>query len=60
MDLSSSDLPNEITTIVKEVTVKKTVIYEITATIPVNYVLEMHDINDNDFTPDDILLFLKS
>ena len=50
MDLNSSELPDEIKTIVKEDTVKKIMYYKKTANIPANFVLEMHDINDRDFT----------
>ena len=50
MDLNSSELPDEIKTIVKEDTVKKIMYYEKTANIPLNFVLETHDINDRDFT----------
>ena len=50
MDLNSSELPDEITRIVKEDTMKKTMCYEKTANVPANYVLEMHDKNDRDFT----------
>ena len=50
MDLNSSELPDEIKTIVKEDTVKKIMYYKKTANIPANFVLEMLDINDRDFT----------
>ena len=50
MDLNSRELPDEIKTIVKEDTVKKIMYYKKTANIPANFVLEMHDINDRDFT----------
>ena len=50
MDLNSSELPDEIKTIVKEDTVKKIMYYKKTANIPANFVLEMHDIIDRDFT----------
>ena len=50
MDLNSSELPDEIKTIVKEDTVKKIMYYKKTAIIPATFVLEMHDINDRDFT----------
>ena len=43
MDLRSSELPDEIQTIVKEDTVKKIMYYKKTANIPANHVLEMHD-----------------
>ena len=50
MDLSSSELPDEIKTIVKEDTVKTIMYYKKTAKILANYVLELHDINHRDFT----------
>ena len=50
MDLNSSELPDEIKTIVKEDTVKKIMYYKKNANIPANFDLEMHDINDRDFT----------
>ena len=50
MDLNSSELPDEIKTIVKEDSVKKIMYYENTANIPAHFVLEIHDINDRDFT----------
>ena len=55
MDLNSSELPDEIKTIVKEDTVKKIMYYEKTANIPANFDLEMHYINDRDFTRYEIL-----
>ena len=39
MDLNSSELPDEIKTIVKEDTVKKIMYYKKTANIPANFVL---------------------
>ena len=51
MDLSSSEMTDDIRTIVKEVTVEKTMLYEKTA----NYVQEMHDINDRELTRYEIL-----
>ena len=50
MDLNSCELPDEVKTIVKEDTLKKIMYYEKTAYIPGNYVLEMLDISDRDFT----------
>ena len=50
MDLNSSELPDEIKTIVNEDTVKKIIYYKKTANNPANVILEMHDINDRDFT----------
>ena len=55
MDLNSSELPDEIKKIVKEDTAKKKMYYEKTAIFPANFVLEMHDINDRDFTRYEIL-----
>ena len=56
MDLNSSELPEEIKTIVKEDTVKKIRYYEKTANLPANFVQEMHhDINDRDFIRYEIL-----
>ena len=55
MNLNSSELPDEIKRIVKEYTVKKILYYERTANIPANFVLEMHDLNDRDFTRYEIL-----
>ena len=60
MDLNSSELPDEIKTIEKEDTVKKIMYYEKTANIPANFVLEMHDINDRDFTRYETLTVLKT
>ena len=50
MDLNSSELPDEIKRIVKKDTVMKIKNYEKTANVPAKLVLEMHDINDRDFT----------
>ena len=50
MDLNSNEFPDQIKTIVKEDTVKKIMHYKKTANIPANFVLEMHDMNDRDFT----------
>ena len=50
MDLNSNELSDEIKRTVKEDTVKKILYYEKTANVPVNFVLEMHDLNDRDFT----------
>ena len=55
MDLNSSELPDEIKRLVKEDTVEKITYYEKTANVPANFVLEMHDINDRDFTPYEFL-----
>ena len=55
MDLNSSELPDEIKRIVNKDTVKKTMYYEKTANVPANLVLEMHDIDDRDFTRYEIL-----
>ena len=54
MDLNSSEMPDEIKGIMKEDTTKKIMYYEKTANNPANLVLEMHDINDRDFTRYDI------
>ena len=50
MDLSSSELQDEIKTIVKLGPVQKIVLYEKNCKYPKNYVLKMHDKNDRDFT----------
>ena len=50
MDLNSSELPDEIKRTLKEDTVKKIMYNEKAANVPANVVLEMHDINDRDFT----------
>ena len=60
MDLNSSELPDEIRMIVKEDTVKKIMSYEKTENSPANYVLEMHDINDRDFTSYEIFSVLNT
>ena len=60
MDLNISELPDEIKTIVKEDTVKKIMYYEKTANIPANFVLEMHDINDRDFTRYEVFTVLET
>ena len=57
MDLNSSEMPDEIKKIVKEDIKKKKMYNEKTAIIPANYVLEMHDINDRDFTRYETLYF---
>ena len=49
MDLSSSELPNEIRKIIREDSVKKIVYHAKTDHVPTNYVVEMHD-NENDTT----------
>ena len=50
MHLNKSELPDEIKTMVKEDTVKKKMYNKKTANIPANYILEIHDLNDRDFT----------
>ena len=54
MDLNSSELPDEIKTIVKKDIVKKIMYYEKTAIIPANYV-QMNDHNKRDLTRYEIL-----
>ena len=49
MDLTSSELPNEIQKIIREVSVKKTVNHAKTDHVPANYVAKMCD-NENDTT----------
>ena len=49
MNLTSSELPNEIQKILREVSVKKVVYHAKTDHVPVNYLVEMHD-NENDTT----------
>ena len=51
MDLQSSDLPEEVQKLVKENSVKKVVFHAKTEYVPANYVVEMHD-NDNEITND--------
>ena len=43
MDLSSSDLPEEVQELVKENSVKKTIYHVKTKNVPVSYVVEMYD-----------------
>ena len=47
MDLSSSDLPEEVQKVVKENSVKKVICYVKTKNIPANYVVEVYD-NEKD------------
>ena len=49
MNLTSSELPNEIQKILREVSVKKVVYHAKTDHVSVNYLVEMHD-NENDTT----------
>ena len=51
MDLTSSELPNEIQKIVREDSVKKIVCHAKTDHVPANYVLEMHYDFDDDNKP---------
>ena len=51
MDLTSSELPNEIQKIKREDSVKKIVYYAKTDHVPANYVLEMHYDFDDDNKP---------
>ena len=51
MDLQSSDLPEEVQKLVKENSVKKVVFHAKTEYVTANYVVGMHDI-DNDITND--------
>ena len=55
MDLNSSELSDENRKIVKEDTLKKLMYNEKTANIQANYVLELHDINDRNFTRYEVL-----
>ena len=49
MDLSSSDLPEEVQKLVKENSVKKIIYHAKTKNFPANYAVEMYD-NENDTT----------
>ena len=49
MDLSSSDLPEEVQKLVKENSVKKILYHVKTKNVPANYVVEMYD-NENNTT----------
>ena len=51
MDLTSSELPNEIQKIIREDSVKKIVYHAKTDHVPANYVLEMHYDFDDDNKP---------
>ena len=51
MDLRSSDLPEKVQKLVKENSVKKVVFHAKIEYVPANYVVEMHD-NDNEITND--------
>ena len=51
MDLTSSELPNEIQKIIREDSVKKIVYHVKTDHVPANYVLEMHYDFDDDNKP---------
>ena len=51
MDLTSSELPNEIQKITREDSVKKIVYHAKTDHVPANYVLEMHYDFDDDNKP---------
>ena len=51
MDLQSSDLPEEVQKLVKEDSVKKVVFHAKTEYVTANYVVGMHD-TDNDITND--------
>ena len=51
MDLTSSELPNEIQKIIREDSVKKIVYHDKTDHLPANYVLEMHYDFDDDNKP---------
>ena len=51
MDLTSSELPNEIQKVIREDSVKKIVYHAKTDQVPANYVLEMHYDFDDDNKP---------
>ena len=51
MDLTSSEIPNEIQKIIREDSVKKIVYQAKTDHVPANYVLEMHYDFDDDNKP---------
>ena len=51
MDLTSSELPNEIQKIIREDSVKKIVYHAKADHVPANYVLEMHFDFDDDNKP---------
>ena len=51
MDLTSSELPNEIQKIISEDSVNKIVYHAKTDHVPANYVLEMHYDFDDDKKP---------